>query len=620
MKKISKISTFALALILTIGVGGVGNTVLAAYGDLFRASPSIDSHISGDYFTTVYVNGLNVEISGLNLGISESDFSDIVIYRDGKPDYGSLQKEEPNLSGKVKSFTVTATENKRNTNVSIEFSPVALFEYSYTGSYYITFKYREKDYKTSTIIISLQSGGLDFSEGEPFKGDPEPESIWLTSTIVAHDWIPGEDPSDARTYTMSAVTGLRLFIMDEEKLLTDSDINNIVLYKDDQKLSAPSVSKIEINKYYGPNNVSDDVRYMDVDFDPTIAAGAGVYYATFQFRREFYRSESLICKADGTYEIDETTFSQIPAGELAPIKTEPTQPVTHETPETQGGLIATSTASNVYVNGEVVGFDAYNINGSNYFKLRDLAYILNGTEKQFEVGWDGTNNAISLTSGKAYTVAGGEMTGKGAGDKMAAETTSKILLDGKEVTFSAYNIEGNNYFKLRDVGQAFGFDVDWDGANNAIMIDTRNSDAPDGEVTPPANLNMSAVLNSYSYSDFTSTFEWEEDEDNPDWLGFCYVKLKIDGDTTGIGDVLVAGWRNNWSDDDIIQMAERVIPIWKDAWEATGSVFTGYADVGFPIDGGGLGTTTDVLLIVLNEDYEAIGHIIATLTIPAKVS
>jgi len=43
------------------------------------------------------------------------------------------------------------------------------------------------------------------------------------------------------------------------------------------------------------------------------------------------------------------------------------------------------TASDVLVNGEIIAFDAYNISDSTYFKLRDIAYVLNGTEKQFEV-------------------------------------------------------------------------------------------------------------------------------------------------------------------------------------------------------------------------------------------
>ena len=133
---------------------------------------------------------------------------------------------------------------------------------------------------------------------------------------------------------------------------------------------------------------------------------------------------------------------------------------------------AIPTASTVLVNGEETAFDAYNINGNNFFKLRDLAYVLNGTEKQFEVGWDEENNAISLTSGEAYTEVGGEMEGKGDGNQIATPTTAKVYLDGDEINLTAYNIGGNNYFKLRDIGQTFDFGVTWDGEKNTIVIDT----------------------------------------------------------------------------------------------------------------------------------------------------
>lgn len=133
---------------------------------------------------------------------------------------------------------------------------------------------------------------------------------------------------------------------------------------------------------------------------------------------------------------------------------------------------ATPTASDVLVNGSTTAFDAYNIVGNNYFKLRDLAYALNYTDKQFEVNWDGANNAIVLTTGVAYTPVGDEMQSRGAGNKTATPSTAKILLDGKEINLTAYNIGGNNYFKLRDIGQAFNFGVEWDGNLNTISIDT----------------------------------------------------------------------------------------------------------------------------------------------------
>ena len=133
---------------------------------------------------------------------------------------------------------------------------------------------------------------------------------------------------------------------------------------------------------------------------------------------------------------------------------------------------ASPTVSTVLVNGKNVAFDAYTINDNNYFKLRDLAYVLSGSEKQFEVGWDEEADAISLTSGITYTQVGGELAAGNAGDKDAYTTTSRIFLNEAEVKFAAYNIDGNNYFKLRDIGGAFDFGVDWDEANNTIAINT----------------------------------------------------------------------------------------------------------------------------------------------------
>ena len=144
---------------------------------------------------------------------------------------------------------------------------------------------------------------------------------------------------------------------------------------------------------------------------------------------------------------------------------------------------AIPTASTVLVDGKNIAFDAYTIDDFNYFKLRDLAYVLNGSAKQFEVGWDEFHNAISLKSNAPYTAAGGEMTGKGAGSKKADLTNSAIYLNGRAIRLTAYNIEGNNYFKLRDVGITFDFDVVWDEGRNTIVIDTDKSYSSSGATT-----------------------------------------------------------------------------------------------------------------------------------------
>ena len=144
---------------------------------------------------------------------------------------------------------------------------------------------------------------------------------------------------------------------------------------------------------------------------------------------------------------------------------------TPSVPAQPAGPSANPTNSKVLVNGKEVAFDAYTIDGSNYFKLRDLAYVLNGTEKQFEVGWDNASKTITLTSGSAYTANGSEMA-KGGGAQSASVSASKLLIDGKEVSLTAYTIGGNNYFKLRDIGQAFDFGIGWDNASKTITIDT----------------------------------------------------------------------------------------------------------------------------------------------------
>jgi len=138
-----------------------------------------------------------------------------------------------------------------------------------------------------------------------------------------------------------------------------------------------------------------------------------------------------------------------------------------------GAITPIPTASKVLINGKSISFDAYNINGNNYFKLRDLAMALNGTKKQFEVGYDGTKDAINLTTNKANTPVGGELAASTKPKaKEAKPTTSKVFVNGMEVKFTAVNIGGNNYFKLRDVAKVIDFGVGYDGKKDTIIIDT----------------------------------------------------------------------------------------------------------------------------------------------------
>ncbi len=135
-------------------------------------------------------------------------------------------------------------------------------------------------------------------------------------------------------------------------------------------------------------------------------------------------------------------------------------------------VLAVSTKARVLVNGEKVSFEAYTINGNNYFKLRNLAQVFTGSEKQFDVIWSEKLKAIELISNQPYTSVGGELAGADGLDKKGVLNTSKIYKDGEEVDLLAYTINNNNFFKLRDLAEIFDIGVDWDGKNQTIKVDT----------------------------------------------------------------------------------------------------------------------------------------------------
>ena len=130
------------------------------------------------------------------------------------------------------------------------------------------------------------------------------------------------------------------------------------------------------------------------------------------------------------------------------------------------------TASSILIDNHEVTFDAFLINGSNYFKLRDLAYALNGSDRQFNVRWDENADAISIITGTPYRTVGVEMTKEPINEINIYPTQSKILVDGNAVEFNAYNINDNNFFKLRDIGKSINFGIRWDESKDLIIIDT----------------------------------------------------------------------------------------------------------------------------------------------------
>ena len=151
-------------------------------------------------------------------------------------------------------------------------------------------------------------------------------------------------------------------------------------------------------------------------------------------------------------------------------------------PSARAALKTVPSTHKVTVNGQAVSPQAYNIDGYNYFKLRDIAFLLSGTTASFDVQWNGEKNAIDLISGAVYTAVGGEMSVASSSTLRVQESTAKLLLDGSGVSIKGYNINGNNYYKIADVSTAMGFTAAFESATQTVQIKTPS--APDPEMQP----------------------------------------------------------------------------------------------------------------------------------------
>lgn len=129
------------------------------------------------------------------------------------------------------------------------------------------------------------------------------------------------------------------------------------------------------------------------------------------------------------------------------------------------------------IDGELKEAEIYNINGANYFKLRDMAALLTGSAAQFSVDYDGATGTVQIKTGEAYTSVKGDLTmpdaekaaSKAAG---AVKSAQSLTINGEPTYLAPYNIGGNNYFALRDLGSALGFGVDYDGSTATMLVTT----------------------------------------------------------------------------------------------------------------------------------------------------
>ena len=65
----------------------------------------------------------------------------------------------------------------------------------------------------------------------------------------------------------------------------------------------------------------------------------------------------------------------------------------------------------------------------------------------------------------------------------AERSTNRIYVDGQEVHLTAYNINGNNYVMLRDVGRTVGFNVYWNSDAKCVQVESKKPYTGEASVT-----------------------------------------------------------------------------------------------------------------------------------------
>ncbi len=165
------------------------------------------------------------------------------------------------------------------------------------------------------------------------------------------------------------------------------------------------------------------------------------------------------------------------------------------------GITAKPSTHQLYVNGVRANAAAWLINGNNYFKLRDL-----GRLADFGVTYDSKTNAVKIETDKGYIPEPNETIiapSTGTTKETANPTSQTVYVDGRQVTPEVYTINGNNYFKLRDLGELVNFKVAYDSATQSVNLttDTRqNLKEPSSATTQPetAKVTWDRIMSDFN--------------------------------------------------------------------------------------------------------------------------
>ena len=192
---------------------------------------------------------------------------------------------------------------------------------------------------------------------------------------------------------------------------------------------------------------------IDVSTGETVSSGTSLsanrrYFCAEDTSARFTAASAVSCLIDGKF-------------------TKGSTPI--ETPKPKAVVANDMT---IKVNGTKVKMEAYNIDGNTYYKLRDIAMLMKDTGSEFGVEFDNSVKLVSVTVPGVYAPVGGELKTGTNKAKSCIVSPWSVQVNGATVRCYVYSFQNNNFFKLRDLGNAIGFSVGYDNSSRTVTIDS----------------------------------------------------------------------------------------------------------------------------------------------------
>lgn len=123
---------------------------------------------------------------------------------------------------------------------------------------------------------------------------------------------------------------------------------------------------------------------------------------------------------------------------------------------------------------------AYNIDGNNYFMLRDIGSVLG-----YGVEWDSESKMTSVILNQEAK----DMSGK-IGDANATATAIRGTIkvsNGRMASMQGYNIDGYTYYAIRDIAKLLDYSCGWE-AECILLAEGKAMEQRAKEITVPSNM------------------------------------------------------------------------------------------------------------------------------------